>query len=49
MNLNKKIAYLESLLDYFEKEISYLNEILIKYGFNEGIITLKESLEEFLK
>ena len=49
MHSNKKIATLESLVDYLKTEISYLNQILVDCGFTEGIATLKQSAEEFLK
>lgn len=49
MDNNKKIAALESLVDYLKTEISYLNEILVQCGFSEGISTLKQAAEEMLK
>lgn len=49
MDYNKKIATLESLVDYLKTEISHLNQMLIDCGFSEGIITLKQSVEEFLR
>jgi hypothetical protein len=49
MDLNKKVAHLESLVDHYEAEFSYLNKILVKCGFSEGIATLKMSAEELLK
>lgn len=48
MDNNKKIATLESLVDHLKTEISYLNEILIRCGFPEGIVTLKKTVEEVL-
>ncbi len=48
MNANKKLAALESLVDYLKTEISYLNQMLIDCGFSEGITTLKMAAEEFL-
>lgn len=48
MEINKKLASLESLVDYLKTEISYLNQILIDCGFSEGIITLKAAAAEFL-
>jgi hypothetical protein len=44
-----KIAALESRIDHLETELSYLNKILIKCGFSEGIATLKETVEEMLQ
>jgi hypothetical protein len=42
------IAALESRIDYLETELSYLNKILVKCGFSEGITTLKMTVEEML-
>jgi hypothetical protein len=49
MDPNKKIATLETLIDHLKTEITNLNEMLIECGFSEGIITLKESAQEFLR
>lgn len=49
MNENNKLATLESLVDHLKTEIINLNQILIDCGFSEGIATLKQSAEEFLK
>ena len=46
--LNTKIASLESQLDLFETEIHYLNKLLIKCGFTEGLKTLKETANEHI-
>jgi hypothetical protein len=46
---SKKIATLESLVDYLKTEITNLNQMLVDCGFSEGIITLKQSVEELLK
>ena len=43
------IASLESKVDMLESELSYLNEILIRCGFPEGISTLKATVEELLE
>jgi hypothetical protein len=43
-----KIASLESNIDMLEAELSYMNEILSRCGFPEGIKTLKETVEELL-
>lgn len=48
MDSNKKLAALESLVDHLKTELSYLNEILIRCGFSEGISTLKQTVEEVL-
>jgi len=47
-HLFAKIASLESKIDMLEAELSYLNEILIRCGFSEGITTLKATVEDML-
>jgi len=47
--LLKKVSRLESQLDILETEFDYLNKILIKCGFPNGIITLKETANQLLK
>jgi len=49
MDSDKKIASLESLVDYLKTELSYLNQILVDCGFTEGITTLKQAAEEMVK
>lgn len=49
MDINKRIATLESLVDYLKTELSYLNQILVECGFSEGVTTLKTAVEELLK
>ncbi len=49
MDLNQKIAALESLVDYLKTELSYLNQILVECGFVEGIATLKQAIEEMIR
>jgi hypothetical protein len=48
IELNKKIASLESKVDHLEAELSYLNKILIDCGFPQGIYSLKNTVEEIL-
>jgi hypothetical protein len=47
-DLQKCIASLESHVDLLETELSYLNELLVRCGFPEGVQTLKETAEEML-
>ena len=47
-NIKKVLAGLQSRIDHLETELSYLNELLIKCGFDEGIITLKSTAEELV-
>ncbi|MBS0652539.1 MAG: hypothetical protein JSR39_03335 [Verrucomicrobia bacterium] len=46
--LLSKIASLETKNDLLEAELMYLNEMLVRCGFPEGIKTLKETVEELL-
>ena len=46
--LKSRIAALESKVDMLESELSYLNGLLIKCGFPEGVFTLKATVEEIL-
>jgi hypothetical protein len=46
--LNSKIAGLESHIDVLESELSYIDQLLLKCGFPEGIKTLKKTVEELL-
>ncbi len=46
--LEKRIAQLESVNDQLTSEFNYLNTILKKLGFEEGIKTLKEAATEML-
>jgi len=41
-------AQLESKIDYLETELSYLNNLLTKAGFANGIETLKKTIESML-
>ncbi|MEX0962383.1 MAG: hypothetical protein WDZ28_05975 [Simkaniaceae bacterium] len=46
--LNIKIGLLESRIDQLETELSFLNRRLIDCGFDDGIETLKATVEEYL-
>lgn len=46
--LKSRIASLESKTDLLESELMYLNDMLIRCGFPEGIHTLKETVKELL-
>jgi hypothetical protein len=48
-NTNSAIAILESKIDMLETELTYLNEMLVRVGFPEGIETLKMTVEEVLQ
>ena len=47
--IQNKIAGLESKVDQLEAELSYLNDVLIRCGFSEGIETLKATALELLE
>jgi hypothetical protein len=46
--LQGKIASLESKVDMLEAELFYLDEMLVRCGFPQGIKTLKETVQEVL-
>jgi len=46
--LNSKVAGLESQVDLLESELGYIDQLLLKCGFPEGIKTLKRTVEELL-
>ncbi len=46
--LKARVASLESKTDMLESELMYLNEMLMRCGFPEGITTLKETVQELL-
>lgn len=47
--LNARVATLESHVDMLESELTYLNDMLVRCGFSEGIKTLKETVVELLE
>ncbi len=46
--LKARVASLESKIDMLESELTYLNDMLIRCGFPEGVSTLKETVQELL-
>jgi hypothetical protein len=48
LQLKARVASLESKNDMLESELMYLNEMLIRCGFPQGIATLKETVQELL-
>jgi len=46
--LQATVAFLESKVDMLESELSYLDAVLMRCGFSQGIKTLKETVEEIL-
>ena len=46
--LKARVASLESTVDMLESELVYLNTMLKRCGFPDGIKTLKETVEELL-
>ena len=47
-NLNARIAALETQVDHLESELAYVHALLVDFGFEQGIESLKMSLEEIL-
>lgn len=47
--LLKKIAKLESLCDQLQSEMNYLDRLLVKVGFEEGLKTLKAAAIELIE
>ncbi len=48
-NPQTTIAHLESKIDILESELSYLDNLLLRCGFPEGIHSLKSTVEELIK
>jgi hypothetical protein len=46
--LKARVACLESNVDMLESELMYLNDMLVRCGFPQGIATLKETVQELL-
>jgi hypothetical protein len=46
--LRARVASLESRIDMLESELIYLNDMLVRCGFPEGVKTLKETVVELL-
>lgn len=46
--LRKRIAFLETKIDWLESEISHLHENLQRFGFSKGIEDLKDSIDDIL-
>ncbi len=46
--LKARVAAFESQVDMLESELAYLNDMLVRCGFPEGIATLKETVQELL-
>ena len=47
--LHQKVAHLESINDYLTTEIKYLDRLMKKIGFTEGIESVKKAAEEMFK
>lgn len=48
LQLRARVASLESKVDMLESELMYLNDMLVRCGFPEGVKTLKETVQELL-
>jgi hypothetical protein len=44
--LKDKVAYLESLNDQLEAELSYVDELMRLIGFSDGLETVKETAKD---
>ena len=49
MENRAKIASLESKVDHLETELSYVHKLLVRFGFPDGVASLKAALEEMLQ
>ncbi len=47
--LLKRIAELETINDQLQAELRYLDDLLRKAGFEEGLITLKQAAQELIE
>ena len=47
-DLEKQLARLDTQVDFLQTELLYLNEILIRYGFEGGIGSIKKAVENVL-
>lgn len=47
--LLKRISELESLNDQLQTELRYLDKLLKRAGFEEGVQTMKATIEELLQ
>lgn len=48
LDLNKKIAELETVNDHLMTEIELINSLLKEVGFEEGIATMKAAVYELI-
>jgi len=47
--LIKRISELESLNDQLASELRFLDDLLRKVGFDQGLVTLKSAAEELIE
>jgi len=48
-NLQKRISELETINDQLVAELSYLDSLLKKVGFEKGLATLKTAAQELIE
>jgi hypothetical protein len=48
LELQKKIARLESLNDQLTSEVQYVDHLMRMLGFSEGLLTVKSTAQEIL-
>jgi hypothetical protein len=46
--MQKKIAYLESINDQLSTEVTYVDQLMKMVGFAGGLITMKATAEEII-
>ncbi len=47
--LISNVAVLESKVDFLEAELTYINDLLLQFGFPDGTLSLKQAIEEMLE
>jgi hypothetical protein len=47
--LEKNVAFLESVNDQLMAEIAYIDQLMRTIGFSDGLRTVKESAEELFR
>lgn len=48
LELQKKIAQLESVNDHLRSEVEYVDQLMRLLGFSEGLLTVKTTAQEIL-
>jgi hypothetical protein len=48
LEMQRELAKLQSKIDHYETEYTYLDRILLECGFSKGIKTLKATVEKMI-